>query len=177
MSSGPREVSKVTKKPNSTSKSSDRRLAGGRRPEKYLDNAIINRPSHAIRVSNSTDQKSITGKTVKRTGGGKTWEDTSLLEWDPKHFRLFVGNLGPDANDELLQSAFCQFKTLRKVKVPTDNKTGQNKGYGFVAFESADDYFQAFKQMNGKYVGQHPVHLKRAETQIKPIKKQNSKRR
>lgn len=165
------------KKPKiNTSKSSDRRLAAGRQPAKYLHNAILSQPS-ATRVlpSASTKHQSSTEtqKTVKRAGGGKSWEDSSLLEWNPKHFRLFVGNLGTDATDELLASAFGKYQTLSKVKVPTDNRTGKNKGYGFVAFESPDDYFQAFKEMNGKYIGQHPVQLKRAETNIKPSKKKS----
>ena len=165
------------KKPKiNTTKSSDRRLAGGRQPANYLHNAILNQPSNITNIlpkSNASQHTSETQKTVKRTGGGKSWEDSSLLEWNPKHFRLFVGNLGTDATDELLANAFAKYKTLSKVKVPMDKKTGKNKGYGFVAFESPDDYFQAFKDMNGKYIGQHPVQLKRAETNIKPTKKKS----
>lgn len=172
------------KKPINTTKSSDRRLAGGRRPDNYLHNAIVgpsaavgtksSKPSYGGTSSGTSSNRSVSSeKTVKRQGGGKSWEDSSLLEWDPKHFRLFVGNLGEDANDELLATAFGRFPTMRKAKVPVDNRSGKNKGYGFVAFESAEDYFQAFKEMNGKYIGQHPVHLKRAETQIKSTKKRS----
>lgn len=159
---------RIHKKVN-TSKSSDRRLAAGKRPESFLTNAptrIVNTPKHT-----PTSVPSKTSKTVKRSAGGKSWEDSSLLEWNPKHFRLFVGNLGGDADDQLLYTAFGKYGSLSKAKVPVDNKTGKNKGYGFVAFESADDYLKAFKEMNGKYVGQYPVQLKRAETQIKASKK------
>lgn len=160
------------KKPINTTKSSDRRLAGGRRPDNYLHSAILSRsPGVEVKSFKSTNAAVSSEKTVKRQGGGKSWEDSSLLEWNPKHFRLFVGNLGEDANDELLATAFGRYPTMSKVKVPVDNRTKKNKGFGFVAFESAEDYFQAFKEMNGKYIGQHPVHLKRAETQIKTSKK------
>lgn len=168
----------IKKSKLNTTKSSDRRLATGRQPANYLHNAILNQPSNITKVlpkSNLTNQHSPeTLKTVKRVGGGKTWEDSSLLEWNPKHFRLFVGNLGTDATDELLANAFGKYQTLSKVKVPVDTKTDKNKGYGFVAFESPDDYFQAFKDMNGKYIGQHPVQLKRADTNIKPTKKKSN---
>jgi len=166
----------IKKSKLNTTKSSDRRLAAGKQPAKYLHNAILNQPSHITKVlpkSTTAHDSTENQKTVKRVGGGRTWEDSSLLEWNPKHFRLFVGNLGTDATDELLANAFGKYQTLSKVKVPIDNKTGKNKGYGFVAFESPDDYFQAFKDMNGKYIGQHPVQLKRAETNIKPTKKKN----
>lgn len=157
---------RVHKKIN-TSKSSDRRLAAGRKPESFLKNA----PTTIVSAPTPAQNHVLGSKTAKRSAGGKSWEDQSLLEWNPKHFRLFVGNLGGDADDQLLYTAFGKYATLSKAKVPVDNKSGKNKGYGFVAFESADDYLKAFKEMNGKYVGQHPVQLKRAETQIKASKK------
>lgn len=154
-------------------KSSDRRLAGSTNAASYLHSVNkVTKPTK--KVAARTEDRS--QKTVKRTGGGKSWEDSSLLDWNPKHYRLFVGNLGPDANDQLLADSFLRFGTMSKVKVPIDNKTGKNKGYGFVAFEDSEDYFRAFKEMNGKYVGQHPVQLKRAETNIKVTKKGKGKR-
>ena len=98
------------------------------------------------------------------------------MECDPKHLRLFFRNLGDDATDELLILAFARYKNLSEAKVPVDKKSGKNKGYGFVAFSSADDYMKAFKEMNGKYVGHHPVMLKRAQTEIKPVKKAKGRR-
>ncbi|KAI3406395.1 hypothetical protein KGF56_000876 [Candida oxycetoniae] len=86
--------------------------------------------------------------------------------WNKKHFRLFVGNLGPDATDELLRNAFQKYTTLSNVHVPIDSKSKKPRGFGFVAFASANDYLQAFKDMNGKYIGQYPVQLKRAESNV-----------
>ena len=106
--------------------------------------------------------------TVKRSGGGKTWEDHSLLEWDPSHFRLFVGNLSAEVTDEMLEKAFTQFQSLSKVKVVIDPRTRKAKGFGFVAFKDPDDYFRAFKELDGKYVGNHPIQLRKATTEIKP---------
>jgi hypothetical protein len=106
--------------------------------------------------------------TVKRSGGGRTWEDTSLLEWDPTHFRLFVGNLSGEVTDEMLARAFQAFPSVSKVKVVRNNKTQLTRGYGFVAFRDPEDYFKAFKQMNNKYIGNHPVQLRKATTDVKP---------
>ena len=94
---------------------------------------------------------------------------TKEPSWNPKHFRLFVGNLGPDATDDLLRGAFSKYKSLSNVHVPMHNGNGKDrkpKGFGFVAFADADDYLQAFKDMNGKYIGQFPVQLKRAESKV-----------
>lgn len=119
-----------------TTKSSDRRVASGKKAELYLRSA------------------SKTPVVV-------------LSTLNPKHFRLFVGNLGPDATDALLSGAFSKYASLSYVSVPMNASTKENKGFGFVAFASADDYLKAFKEMNGKYVGLRPVQLKRAEGKLK----------
>ncbi|QWU88777.1 hypothetical protein CA3LBN_003085 [Candidozyma haemuli] len=104
------------------SKSSDRRTAAGKRPDQYLH-------SRKKRVTASAQHEG----------------------WSPKHFRLFVGNLGPDATDSILSAAFSKYASLSKARVVQDRK-GENKGYGFVAFGKAEDYLKAFKEMNGKKV-------------------------
>ncbi|RLV82760.1 hypothetical protein JA9_003710 [Meyerozyma sp. JA9] len=180
-------------------KSSDRRLAGGARAARFLHGAQkseslgidrITRPEAATEPgksqqfshkppsfhSSSTSKVSKVSKpdtTVRRSAHGKSWEDDTLVEWDPNHFRLFVGNLGPDANDQLLVDAFDKYPTFVRARVPRDKRTDKNRGYGFVAFSSADDYLRAFKEMNGKYVGLHPVQLKRAE----PVKRKEKGRK
>lgn len=131
----------------------------------------INSTVTAATFTTTNNTQSANQKTVQRQVGNLKWQDPTLLEWDPNHFRLFVGNLGTDANDELLYRAFMNYPSLTKVRVPIDNKSKANKGYGFVAFSDPDDYFKAFKEMNGKYIGQHPVQLKRAQTEIKPVAK------
>ncbi|RPA79339.1 RNA-binding domain-containing protein [Ascobolus immersus RN42] len=108
-------------------------------------------------------------KTVVRSGGGQTWVDNSLLEWDPSHFRLFVGNLAGEVTDESLLKAFSKYPSVRKARVIRDKRTTKSKGYGFVSFEDGDEYFRAAKEMNGKYIGSHPVQLKKSTTEIKPV--------
>ena len=117
-----------------TAKSSDRRLAAGKRPESFLHGSALS---------------------VARA---------PAVKWNPKHFRLFVGNLGPEATEDVLLAAFSKYSSLSKASVPLDKKTGKNKGFGFVSFATSEDYLKAFKEMNGKYVGQRPVQLKRAES-------------
>ena len=106
-------------------------------------------------------------KTVVRSGGGQTWQDSSLLEWDPAHFRLFVGNLAGEVTDDSLLKAFSRYVSVQKARVIRDKRTTKSKGYGFVSFSDGDDYFQAAKEMQGKYIGSHPVLIKRSTTDIK----------
>lgn len=112
-----------------------------------------------------TDKK----KTVVRSGGGKKWTDDSLLEWDPAHLRLFVGNLAGETTDDSLLKAFSPWKSVQKAKVVRDKRTNKSKGYGFVSFSDADDFFNAAKTMNGQYIQSHPVIVKKANTEIKAV--------
>lgn len=114
-------------------------------------------------------------KTVVREGGGKTWEDQSLLEWDPMHPRLFIGNLAGEVTDDSLHKAFSKYPSLVKSRVVRDKKSTKSKSYGFVSFSDTDDYFRAFKEMNGKYIGSHPVTIKRATSEVKAVLKKDDK--
>lgn len=131
--------------------------------------STLSTTSKVLSSSNNSTNKNNHNKTasnILRQAGGKTWVDPSLAEWDPSHFRLFVGNLSPEVTDSMLTGAFDQFASLQKAKVIIDKKTSKAKGFGFVAFSDPDEYFRAFKEMNGKYVGNHPIQLKRANTDL-----------
>ncbi|POR31273.1 Putative RNA-binding protein [Tolypocladium paradoxum] len=126
--------------------------------------AAIESPKPEIpAVAANPDKK----KTVARHGGGKKWTDDSLLEWDPAHLRLFVGNLAGETTDESLLKAFSRWKSVQKARVVRDKRSTKSRGYGFVSFSDADDFFQAAKEMNGKYIQSHPVVVKKANTEIK----------
>ncbi|KAH8675897.1 hypothetical protein BX600DRAFT_189141 [Xylariales sp. PMI_506] len=107
-------------------------------------------------------------KTVVRAGGGQKWTDDSLLEWDPAHLRLFVGNLAGETTDESLYKAFSRWKSLQKARVIRDKVTNKSKGFGFVSFSDPDEFFSAAKEMNGKYIQSHPVVVRKSTTEIKP---------
>ncbi|MCJ1254204.1 hypothetical protein MMC24_002018 [Lignoscripta atroalba] len=142
------------------------------------------RPDNAVPAMSNSDMTSaanadtgvaavVTGadgklKTVVRSGGGQTWQDTSLLEWDPAHFRLFVGNLAGEVTDDSLLKAFAKFPSVQKARVVRDKRTTKSKGYGFVSFTDGEEYFQAARDMQGKYIGSHPVLLRKSTTEIRP---------
>ena len=76
--------------------------------------------------------------TVLRKGGGKVWEDQTLLEWSPCElfcfsissaaspnislawFRLFVGDLSNDVSDDVLANAFNKYTSFQKARVIRD---------------------------------------------------------
>ncbi|KAJ9608772.1 hypothetical protein H2200_006543 [Cladophialophora chaetospira] len=124
----------------------------------------------------TTQSKEEGSKTVHRAGGGSSWTDSTLLEWDPAHFRIFVGNLAGETTDDSLLKAFSQYPSVQKARVIRDKRTTKSKGYGFVSFSDGDDYFRAARDMAGKYIGSHPVTIKKANTDVRPTNvKQNKK--
>ncbi|MCJ1295193.1 hypothetical protein MMC34_006755 [Xylographa carneopallida] len=115
-------------------------------------------------------------KTVVRSGGGQTWQDSSLLEWDPAHFRIFVGNLAGEVTDESLLKAFVKYGSVQKARVVRDKRTTKSRGFGFVSFSQGDDYFNAAREMQGKYIGSHPVLIKKSTTEIRPTVPKDKKK-
>ncbi|KAK0551625.1 hypothetical protein OC846_003221 [Tilletia horrida] len=110
-----------------------------------------------------------TRMTVIRKAAGKVWEDPSLLEWDPSHKQLFIGDLGNDVTDEVLTKAFQKYATFVKAKVVRKKADDKSKGYGFVSFSDPEDFLKAWKEMDGKYVGSRPIRIKKADTNVKPV--------
>ncbi|KAI4526551.1 hypothetical protein EV122DRAFT_263014 [Schizophyllum commune] len=106
--------------------------------------------------------------TVLRKGGGKVWEDQTLLEWNPSWFRLFVGDLSNDVSDDVLSNAFNKYPSFQKARVIRD-RLSQKAKYGFIAFSDPEDFLKAWKEMDGKYVGNRPIRLKKADNTIRPV--------
>ncbi|KAI1318205.1 hypothetical protein EDD11_007088 [Mortierella claussenii] len=101
--------------------------------------------------------------TVIRKAAGQVWEDSSLLEFDENDFRLFAGDLGNEVTDELLSKAFSKYPSFLKAKVVRNKSTQKTKGYGFISFTEPDDFARAWKEMNGKYVGNRPIKLRKSQ--------------
>ena len=149
----------------------------GSRGDSHADvNYSANADTGVASVITGSDGKQ---KTVVRSGGGKTWQDPSLLEWDPAHFRLFVGNLAGEVTDDSLLKAFAAYPSVQKARVIRDKRTTKSKGFGFVSFGDGDEYFRAARDMQNKYIGSHPVQLRKSTTEIRPTipkdKKKNGK--
>ncbi|KAJ3063504.1 hypothetical protein HDU98_000716 [Podochytrium sp. JEL0797] len=124
-------------------------------------------PASASTVYAIPRNKMDSGKVVKkkkmlRAAGGEVWEDESLREWDPNDFRLFCGDLGNEVGDELLVRTFSKYPSFVKAKVVREKKTTKSKGYGFVSFKDPNDFVAALKEMDGKYVGNRPIKLRKS---------------
>ncbi|CAM9850668.1 unnamed protein product [Lampetra planeri] len=101
-------------------------------------------------------------KKILRSAAGITWEDASLMDWDPNDFRIFCGDLGNEVSDDTLARAFSRYPTFLRAKVVRDKRSGKTKGYGFVSFKDPNDFVRAMREMNGKYVGSRPIKLRKS---------------
>ncbi|KAA3486428.1 RNA-binding protein 42 [Gossypium australe] len=136
----------------------------------------------AALASSETEHKAETKKkAIPRKAAGQSWEDPTLAEWPENDFRLFCGDLGNEVNDDVLSKAFARFPSFNMArvsfqsymifaqgccmsvfKVVRDKRTGKTKGYGFVSFANPSDLAAALKEMNGKYVGNRPIKLRKS---------------
>ncbi|EES07168.1 hypothetical protein BDA96_04G233400 [Sorghum bicolor] len=115
-------------------------------------------------IANSEKDKKVeaTKKAVPRKAAGQSWEDPTLADWPENDFRLFCGDLGNEVNDDVLAKTFSKYPSFSMARVIRDKWTGKTKGYGFVSFANASDLTSALKEMNGKYVGNRPIKLRKS---------------
>lgn len=123
-----------------------------------LQQSSVYTPEGAAEASKYAPKKQGKRETVIRKGNGKVWEDPTLVEWDPKWFRLFVGDVSNDVNEKTLDEAFGKYPSYCKCKVVRDRLSLKAK-YAFIAFKDPEDFLKAWKEMDGKYVGNRPIRL------------------
>lgn len=141
----------------------------------------IHEPEPVIETVPKREKKEKKPKKIIRTAAGETWEDPSLEEWEKDDFRIFCGDLGNEVTDEVLARAFSRYPSFLKSKVVRDKRTNKTKGYGFVSFKDPNDFVQAMREMNGKYVGNRPIKLRKSSWRDRNIeivrKKDKEKKR
>ncbi|KAF8845278.1 hypothetical protein BDN67DRAFT_445260 [Paxillus ammoniavirescens] len=75
------------------------------------------------------------------------------------HYHVFVGDLSPEVNDDVLAKAFSAFGTLSDARVMWDMNSGKSRGYGFLAFRDKTDAEQAIATMNGEWLGSRAIRV------------------
>ncbi|XP_022098523.1 RNA-binding protein 42-like isoform X2 [Acanthaster planci] len=113
-------------------------------------------------TSTAEQKKKEKKKKFIRTAASTVWEDDSLAEWDSNDFRIFCGDLGNEVTEDLLAKVFGRYPSFLKAKVVRDKRTSKTKGYGFVSFKDPNDFVQAMREWNGKYVGNRPIKLRKS---------------
>uniref|UniRef100_A0A6Q2Y0B5 U2 snRNP-associated SURP motif-containing protein n=1 Tax=Esox lucius TaxID=8010 RepID=A0A6Q2Y0B5_ESOLU len=74
---------------------------------------------------------------------------------DPSTTNLYLGNINPQMNEEMLCQEFGRYGPLASVKIMwprTDEERARERNCGFVAFMSRRDAERALKNLNGKMI-------------------------
>uniref|UniRef100_A0A915D607 RRM domain-containing protein n=1 Tax=Ditylenchus dipsaci TaxID=166011 RepID=A0A915D607_9BILA len=81
-----------------------------------------------------------------------------------KHHHIFVGDLSPEVDNNMLREAFekCEGE-ISDAKVIRDAQSLKSRGYGFVSFPNKEDAEKAINTMNGEMVGKRAVRTNWAE--------------
>lgn len=111
-------------------------------------------------------------ETALQTLGGRKIFDTEIrVNWAYQnsqsnvkedlstHYHVFVGDLSPEVNDEVLAKAFAAFGSLSDARVMWDMNSGKSRGYGFLAFRDKTDAEQAIATMNGEWLGSRAIRV------------------
>ena len=80
--------------------------------------------------------------------------------------KVYIGNIGPNADDASLEALLSVFGTVEKAYIITDRKTGQSKGFGFVEMGSDADAQAAIEALNGKQCGEYTVIVNEAKSEV-----------
>lgn len=110
-------------------------------------------------------------KAKARFAGGHVWVDPTLEEWPENDFRLFVGELGPEATSEMLAAPFKRFASFAMARVVTDKHSRLCRGYGFVSFLDPMDAVRATREVDGEYIGTRTCKIKRSLWQKRALDK------
>ena len=79
---------------------------------------------------------------------------------------LFVGNIAFDANEDIIGEEFGKHGTIQGVRLPTDQDSGQPKGFGYVQFASIAEAQAAFEALQGVAICGRPVRLDFARARV-----------
>ncbi|WRT65126.1 uncharacterized protein IL334_002068 [Kwoniella shivajii] len=85
--------------------------------------------------------------------GNQSKEDTQ------HHYHVFVGDLSPEVNDDVLGKAFGAFGSMSEARVMWDMNSGKSRGYGFLSFREKPDAEQAIATMNGEWLGSRAIRV------------------
>lgn len=77
--------------------------------------------------------------------------------------KLYIGNMGPDADNVSLEALFSVFGKVEKAYIVKDRNTGESKGFGFVVMSRDEEALAAIAALDGKKCGDFTVRVSEAK--------------
>ncbi|KAF2498607.1 hypothetical protein BU16DRAFT_425889, partial [Lophium mytilinum] len=72
---------------------------------------------------------------------------------------LFVGNISFEATNDMISEYFSEYGTITRVSLPTDQETGNAKGFGYVDFTTVEEATAALEALNGADIAGRAIRL------------------
>ncbi len=76
--------------------------------------------------------------------------------------KLLIRNLDRSTTEEELKNKFEDYGTVQSCNLVLDNKTGSSKGFAFVEMPKSGEAKAAMKSLNGIYLGENLIRVKKA---------------
>jgi RNA recognition motif-containing protein len=73
-------------------------------------------------------------------------------------------------SDAVLTAAFQKYASFQKAKVVRYSHNGKSKGYGFVSLGDSIEGARVLREMQGKYVGNRPIQLRKSTADERTVK-------
>ncbi|KAF7120561.1 hypothetical protein RHSIM_Rhsim13G0125400 [Rhododendron simsii] len=78
------------------------------------------------------------------------------------HATLFVDNLPDQMRKAWVYNLFCKYGKIREIFIPNKKSKITGKCFGFIRFEQGEEASQAAEEVNGKWIWDHQLMVKRA---------------
>lgn len=75
---------------------------------------------------------------------------------------VYVGNLEPRVNEEIIWELFLQAGPVVNVHIPRDKVTNEHQGYGFVEFKTEEDADYSIKILHMIKLFNKPIKVNKA---------------
>ena len=77
--------------------------------------------------------------------------------------KVYVGNIGPNADQAALEALFAYFGTVENAYIISDRRTGKSKGFGFVEMSTEQEAKAAIDALDGKDCAGYTVKVSYAK--------------
>jgi cold-inducible RNA-binding protein len=75
---------------------------------------------------------------------------------------IYIGNLSFDTTEDQLREAFENFGEVSSIKIITDKRTGEPRGFAFVEMSAQDDASAAISGLNGQELNGRALNVNEA---------------
>jgi RNA recognition motif-containing protein len=118
--------------------------------------------SEALQLMNGKPMPKSNNKVFKLNWASYS-QGKNLSSQNPNEYSIYVCELDPSVNEEILQNYFSQYyKSVIGTKIVVDPSTKVSKGYGFVKFSDYNESQRALTEMNGQLINGKPMKINTA---------------